>query len=86
MPTGSAIASCAVPPLTVTGLPKSEPLTRNWTEPSGGRPAEDDVTTAVKVADWPDGTEDELGERLVFVAAGPTVSVAAVSAAGKVAA
>ena len=79
------IASCAVPLVTGTGLPFLSPLTKNWTVPSEGRAAVEDVTTAVNVADWPDGTEVELGERFVFVAAGPTVSVAAVSAPGKVA-
>ena len=86
MPTCSVIGSCAEPLVTVTGLPSSTPLTRNCTEPSGGRPAEEDVTTAVNVADWPDGTDVELGETLVVVAAVPTVSEAVVSAAGKVAA
>ncbi len=52
VPAGSAIASCAVAPVSDTGLPKLVPFTRNWTEPSGGVPF-DEVTVAVKVTDWP---------------------------------
>ena len=84
-PTGSAIDSWAVSPLSDTGLPSFEPLTRNWTEPSGGVPS-DEETVAVKRTDRPRSVDAVAGVTTVAVVAWLTVSEAVVSAAGKVAA
>ena len=77
---------CAVP-LLVSGTvpPKSEPLTRNCTEPSEGARL-GDVTVAVKVSDCGETTVAVPGASVVVVDAGDTVSVAGVSALCKVAA
>src|SRR5690349_4101253 len=64
----------ALPPDSVTGLPKAEPSTKNWTCPVGvPAPGATGPTVAVKLTGWPngEGLVDEV--TVVVVPAGFTV-------------
>jgi len=58
----------------VTADPKSEPSISNCTEPVGvGRPADDGLTVAVKVKDWPYIEVCVLEATVIVVSAGLTI-------------
>ena len=53
VPTGSVdVCVCAVPPLTVTGLPMLVPLTSNWTVPGAAEGGMVTVSVSGVPANW----------------------------------